>query len=127
MNGRDINAVAASDLAYAVWKNGAWFDPDTLADTPCQLSQPALTVLSNGDAMATWLADAAGDGSAVTVWASVLRDANWSVPVLISDAAPGGRNWPRVVALPDGSALALWSEEDSSGAVLMTAKRGREE
>ena len=47
----------------------------------------------------------------------------WSPSVKISDAQPGPRAWPQAAALPDGRALAVWTEEGPKGAVLMTSLR----
>ncbi|HUU81925.1 MAG TPA: CARDB domain-containing protein, partial [Phycisphaerae bacterium] len=123
MSGIDLEEIGASNLAWAIWDGADWTAPTVLADTGEQLSQPALAALPGGEALAVWLSDASADGSQVTVWSSVYDGVSWSAPQAISDAAPGNRNWSNVVGLPAGTVLALWTEESSAGAVLMSARR----
>jgi len=123
MSGLDTEDISGSDLVFAVWDGAAWSAPAALADTAERLSRPAVAVLPDDEVVAVWLSDAAVDGSEVTVWSSAFDGALWSTPVVISDGPPGYRDWANVAGLPDGTALAPWTEESDEGARVMSARR----
>jgi alpha-tubulin suppressor-like RCC1 family protein len=123
MSGLDLADLSASDLVYAVWDGVHWSAPGVLADTDAALTQPALAVLADGKVVAVWLSDPTGYGGEATVWSAVHDGTGWSPAVRISDEQAGLLAWPRMATLPDGRAIAFWTEEDARGTVLMMAVR----
>ena len=122
MAGTDVTDPSLSDIAYATWNGTSWSSIGTLADTSNALSQVSLAKLADDTIVATWTADVGISGSEVTVWAALFDGDSWSLPVELSNGESTVRTWSGVAALANGSAVAIWTEEDEAGVTLYYAQ-----
>lgn len=108
--GRSENGV--QDIRTARFTDNAWPPPTTLISDlwkPASAPKDGPVLAARGPHLAAaWFTGA--DGTSVQVSASSNAGRQWLMPNRVDDVAPLGR--PSLVLLDDGSALAVWVEQD---------------
>jgi hypothetical protein len=124
-------AMDAAGHAIAVWlhsdKNGGLFSleanrfdpvtrewglPITLeTDESSSAREPDLAVDQAGNAIVVWVQDSAFEASVWSNWYDAANDV-WHDAVLVERDDTGEALGPRVAALPDGGAVAIWQQFD---------------
>jgi hypothetical protein len=111
------------DLYSASFSAGTWSAAAPVIDDARANASPSLAALASGDVLATWLSTSTASGDDAVVKSAVLHAGAWSLATTISDTTTACRQDARIVALPDGRALALWTEQTDAGQIMRSAVR----
>ncbi len=100
------------DFSTDFTTNG-WGNPESLETAdPGSSGDAEISFDSNGNAYTVWTVY---DGVRSNIWANrYTAEEGWATAVLIETDDSGSANKPKVTALPDGNAIAVWYQDDGT-------------
>jgi hypothetical protein len=122
-SGVDVSASGVSDLWSAEFNGTTWSTPAEMFNDGQTNGRPALTALPDGGILAIWLSSSTMTGEDAVVRCSNLASGTWTPAITISDTEADCKRCARLVSLPDGRALAFWTEEQEAGQTMLMAIR----
>lgn len=112
---------AGMDIWYGVFDGRQWSEPAALVTDATNDSQPDVAVNKDRRCVAVWVKDGDGDPTTTSLWWSWYdpKGKTWSTPAeLVAEAAGRSVSTPRLLAMDDGSIVAVWEQVEGDAITL---------